>query len=547
MAKILNIEVGNLITRVAEMDSKVKNPKVYSYFSFPTPAGVVEDGFVRENPEFIMAMKAGLHENKIKTKTAVFVVSSTKIVTREVTIPSIKQNQLGTYIKANANDYFPIDLSVYEIAHVLLGTEVADDGKERFRVLVMAAGKDLIAGYNTLASACGLKLNSVEYIGNSVYQVMKVDCGDTATLVVRIEDNVTIASVIAGGSMILQRTLAYGIERAAKAVVDSPEYYESDYASAFKLMCQKACLKVTLNDRTRVIERDDAPFENDHAEEARTKVTATFGQLIGNLVRVSELYNSKEPLNPIKKVVLIGIGSEIINLPKLFRNELGIETVVLQEFSAVSVTKVGEESLSRYAGVFGAALDPVGLVSDSKKSKEKKQANYPLYTLCTFVVMMLALVVLFLKAYLPYNDAVKEEKRLKDLESKYAEAEVVHERFQAVETLYSDLTYKYAMTEHPNDGMLQFFQELEKKLPNDVSISSFTSNSEKTSLVVHVADYEEGAKVLQILRTFEGLRSVNITGISEGEKKSTDEEEENPGIDFEIVCTYYPTVETTEE
>ena len=239
MAKILSIEIGSSLTRVAEMDYKVKNPKVYKLFSFATPDGVTEDGFVQESPDFIAALKGALGANKVKTKNVVFSVTSSKIVTREVVIPGIKTNQLETFISANANDYFPIDLSMYEIAHVLLGTDKTEDGKEKHRVLVMAAGKDLIAGYLKLASSCGLKLACIEYVGTSVYKVIKNECGLEPTLVVRVEDNTTVASVIVNGSMSLQRNLAYGVERAVKAVVDSSEYYETDYASAQKMLCAK--------------------------------------------------------------------------------------------------------------------------------------------------------------------------------------------------------------------------------------------------------------------------------------------------------------------
>ena len=538
MAKILNIEIGNLITRVAEMDFKVKNPKVYHYFSFPTPEGVVEDGFVHENPEFIAAMKGALHEHKVKTRSAVFVVTSSKIVTREVAIPSIKLNQLGTFIKANANDYFPIDLTMYEISHVLLGTDASEDGKEKFRVLVMAAGKDLISGYADLAGKCGLKLHSIEYIGNSLYQLMKSECTDVPTLVVRVEESVTVASILVNGNMALQRTLAYGVERAIKAVMDSSEYYESDYTSAFKLLCQRPCLKVALNDRTRIIESDDAPYESDRMEEARSKVTITFTQLISNLVRVIELYNSKDPINSVKKVVLIGMGSEVVNLTKLFRNEIGIETVALKQFKSVAVLEKGGEGEGRYAGVFGAGLNPVGLMAEGKK-KEKKQVNYGLCTVLALVLVIIVLAYLFLSAFLPNLEEQKEEERLKGLEQQYAEAEIVHKQYLAIETLYNDVDARSALMEHPNDSVLQFFAELEEKLPADTNLTAITSGNADANLIVHVADYEEAAKVLQILRTFESLRDVKIAGIA-----ATDSEE--TGFDLAITCTYYPMGEITE-
>lgn len=553
MAKILSIEIGSSLTRVAEMDYKVKNPKVYKLFSFATPDGVTEDGFVQESPDFIAALKGALGANKVKTKNVVFSVTSSKIVTREVVIPGIKTNQLETFISANANDYFPIDLSMYEIAHVLLGTDKTEDGKEKHRVLVMAAGKDLIAGYLKLASSCGLKLACIDYVGNSVYQVIKNECGLEPTLVVRVEDNTTVASVIVNGSMSLQRNLAYGVERAVKAVVDSSEYYENDYASAQKVLCAKPCLKVALNDRTRILERDEAPFESDKMEEARVKVTATFTQLIGNLVRVIELYNSKDPANRIQKVVLTGIGAEFQNLSKLFTNEIGIPTTVLKDVRSVGTLSVGAENVGRYIGVFGAAIEPVGLMTDIKQ-KEKKVINYGLYTVIALIVIVAALAGIFLKAFLPNQAAKEEEANLLAQEQQYAEAEVVHKQFVAVEELYNDMDLKFAMTEHPNDGLLAFLTELEEKLPSDVALVSFSSNNKSTGMVIHVADYNEAAKVLQILRTFDSLKSVTTSGVSMPKKdytntdnKASNSEEETPeGFDFEVICEYYPSGSSAE-
>ena len=109
MAKILGIEVGNSFTRICELDYKTKNPKLYKYITIPTPNGVINDGFLQENVEFSLAIKKALSDNKITTKQAIFTVSSNKIVTREVMIPAVKTNQVGTYIRANATDYFPIE------------------------------------------------------------------------------------------------------------------------------------------------------------------------------------------------------------------------------------------------------------------------------------------------------------------------------------------------------------------------------------------------------------------------------------------------------
>ena len=119
-ARVLSVEIGSTITRISEMDYRVKNPKLYKYFCIPTPQGVMEDGFLHENAEFIGAFKRALSENKIKTKQVVFSITSSKIVTREVQVPPIKTNQIGGYIKANANDFLmseELSSVAYELAN----------------------------------------------------------------------------------------------------------------------------------------------------------------------------------------------------------------------------------------------------------------------------------------------------------------------------------------------------------------------------------------------------------------------------------------------
>ncbi|MCM1569794.1 MAG: pilus assembly protein PilM [Roseburia sp.] len=521
------------------MDFRVKNPKIYKYFCIPTPQGVLEDGFVQENAEFALSIRRALSENKIRTKNVVFSVTSSKIVTREITIPAIKMNQVGGYVRANANDYFPIDLSVYEIAHVVLGVEKEEGGKDKYRVMVMAAGKDLIAGYAQFAASCGLRLSSVDYTGNGVYQVMKNECGDVPTLVIKVEDNSTIASVIANNSLILQRNLAYGIERAVNTLMESPEFYESSYKEAFHTICQRACVKVALSDRTRVQEYDEAVDESQQAAEARAKITATFSQLIGNLVRVVELYNSKEPLNPIQQVIMVGLGGEVKNLSKLFTNEMGIPTKVLRTLSSVTTYQSMEEpNLGRYVGPVGAGIESVGLVNVESKQKGVKKVNYAPLTVLVIILFMGIIAAICIMAYLPYKEAKDTETSLLAKEKQYAEAEVVHNQYLAVEGLYNDLEEKYKLTKNPNDNMVSFLQELEEKLPSDVNLTTLTSDTEKASMIFKVADYEEAAKVLQILRSFASVRDVTVGNASEESNQETDAGDVR--ISFEAICYYWP-------
>ncbi len=541
-SKILSIEIGNSITRVCEMDFRVKNPKIYKNFCIPTPQGAIEDGFVRDSAEFVAAMRRALTVNKISTKQAVFSVTSSKIVTREVTLPALKINQVGPYIKANANDYFPIDLSMYELAHVVLGNETDDEGKEKLRVMVMAAGKDLISDYSRFASDCGLKFVCLDYSGNGIYQIMRNECGSETTLVIKVEDTATVATVISNGDMLLQRNLAYGIERACNALMESQEHYVGTYTEAFNTMTQKECIKVVLNDRTRVMESDTVYNETEAESDARAAITRTFSQLISNLARVIELHNSKAAGGSISQIILIGIGAEVQNLSKLFTNELGIPTRVLKNMSGANFAALTAEDaalIGRYVATVGAAIAPVDLVLTDKAKRTKSNINYGLLSVLVVILGLLLTGVMLLSAYLPYKEAVDKQEELQQKEQQYAEAEPVHLQHEAILELEKAVSNMCLQTTHANDSIVAFLEELEAKLPADVVLTEIVSNEESAELVIRAKDYEQAAKVLQILRGFESVKDVNLGDAASKQEKEEGKEE---GILFCAICTYYPIV-----
>ena len=131
--KVLSIEVGYSFTKVCELDYKTKKPKIYNSFVLPTPEGTLADGMITVDDGFVALFKNKLAEKGIKTKAAVFTVSSSKIASREVKIPYCKENRIGDLVRANLADYFPIDVSQYMVAHSVL--EVEGVAKEAYQAI----------------------------------------------------------------------------------------------------------------------------------------------------------------------------------------------------------------------------------------------------------------------------------------------------------------------------------------------------------------------------------------------------------------------------
>lgn len=227
MAKVLSIEVGATLTEIVEMDYKVRNPKVYKSLMISTPEGVLDEGMLFGFEHFADALKKMLKLKGFKAKKSIFSVSSNRIASREVEIPHLKDNQIRDYVLANASDYFPVDVSEYNISYSVLEHLQNEDGGKAIRINALAVPTELIQSYQEFAKAAGLELEAIDYDGNSLYQAVKKECGVGSQIVIKIDEKSTIVTVMKDGVQSLTRTVPYGIEEAVDTIIYSHIYSDN--------------------------------------------------------------------------------------------------------------------------------------------------------------------------------------------------------------------------------------------------------------------------------------------------------------------------------
>ena len=193
--KILSIEIGQGLTRVAEIDYKVKNPRIYNIFSIATTPNIVNEGPVTISDLFISELTNAIRRHGISTKKVVFVMNSSRVANRIVQIPFVKANRIADLLAANASDYFPVDMEQYQLIHEVIGT-IEDAGEKKIMLSVLAVPKDLLAAYWELAKTCGLTVIGYDYIGNSLKKMMIREIPEEIKATLKIEDNSSILTII---------------------------------------------------------------------------------------------------------------------------------------------------------------------------------------------------------------------------------------------------------------------------------------------------------------------------------------------------------------
>lgn len=548
--RVLSIEIGNSFTKICEIDYKVKKPKVYKVLTVETPEGVVVDGMLQPTQEYADHLVNALGTNGIRTKKVIFTISSTRVASREVQIPNVKANKIEALVKTNANDYFPVDLTQYEIGHYLAGG-LTEDGK--LRVMALAVPKALLNSYYQLAQMCGWEVECFDYSSNSLYQILRDEKSEKVTMMIKIDENSTIVTVLSAGKVLLQRTVAYGVQDAIETMIASGAYAVNDPMSAVERFQKKTCLNRVLHPGDKLWEENAGRWEDEDAGNvevtaARQKITASLEPLIVGVSRVIDFYDSRNGDTPIERTYVTGLGGSFSGMSKLFTNCLERKVHTLSEMD----DKIGMSKAIRstrpaaYISCLGAVLAPVGLIDKSQqKAKGMTVVSGTNYTFVSVAVLVLGVILSIAMAVTSltrYFGTVAENVALQARVEELQPAQAVYNEYLSAAAQYDKYKYLYEYTENPNENLVEFINELEQILPDSFYTDSFSSDQTGISMTVNVEGKAAAARTILNIRNMESIEDVQISNI-------TDNQDEMGGswVMFSMTGTYRELSDETEE
>lgn len=548
--RVLSIEIGNSFTKICEIDYKVKKPKVYKVLTVETPEGVVVDGMLQPTQEYADHLVNALGTNGIRTRKVIFTISSTRVASREVQIPNVKASKIEALVKTNANDYFPVDLTQYEIGHYLAGG-LTEDGK--LRVMALAVPKALLNSYYQLAQMCGWEVECFDYSSNSLYQILRDEKTETVTMMIKIDENSTIVTVLSAGKVLLQRTVAYGVQDAIETMIASGAYAVNDPMSAVERFQKKTCLNRVLHQGDKLWEENAGRWEDEDAGNvevtaARQKITASLEPLIVGVSRVIDFYDSRNGDTPIERTYVTGLGGSFSGMSKLFTNCLERKVHTLSDMD----DKIGMSKAIRstrpaaYISCLGAVLAPVGLIDKSQqKGKGMTVVSGTNYTFVSVAVLVLGVILSIAMAVTSltrYFGTVAENVALQARVEELQPAQTVYNEYLSTAAQYDKYKYLYEYTENPNENLVEFINELEQILPDSFYTDSFSSDQTGISMTVNVEGKAAAARTILNIRNMESIEDVQISNI-------TDNQDEMGGswVMFSMTGTYRELSDETEE
>lgn len=569
--KVISIEIGYSLTRICETDYKSKTHKVYKSFTVPTPDGVLNDGALMITQEYVDMLKKALTENKVKTRQVMFTITSAKIASREVVIPFVKENRIGDVVNANASDYFPVDLSQYQLAYSILGVIGETKGTQQYKLLVMAAPTALLSGYYDLAKALKLELAAIDYAGNSIYQVVREECAQGNNLIVKIDERSTLVMVVQNGVLSFTRNVSYGVDEALDAVMESRQWGDiQDFSQALQVLENNDCVVLPKRATAQESETSEtvlqaAEVSGTAAEEnavstgaepevtpetrAKQAVTEALQPLTGGIARVIDYYVSHNGNATIDRVLITGLGANVRGLADLLSREINHPIEILRQAAGWTLEKsFKKEYYGEYTACVGAAAAPLGFKKEADKGKGKTQGagagksgmavNGKAIAYTLLIVGIIIAIVLAVIPTVRYIGLMKDNVELRAQSAELQEIIPIYNEYVTTKTEYTKVNAMYEATENRNEELYDFLAELEEKLPSSVNVLSLTSDAATVTINMKVGSKDEAAAAVEQLRTFDSLigEAVTVSALT------AEEEAESgvTGVNFTVVALYRP-------
>lgn len=451
--KVLSIEVGDFTTKICVMNYRKKHPKIYQMLTLDTPQGCVEDGLIQDKFALAEAVKNKMRGRYANVTDVVFTISSTRIAVHEVVIPMVKQKDIRDYVDAGVADYFPINISDYAISYMILERL---NQEKKYRILVIAVNNFLLTTYSELAKLLKLNIISIDYLGNSILQMIKTQISHKETsMFVQINEKNSLVNIMDNGVLRLTRTIGYGIE-------DSLE------------------------------------------------------NITSNINRVLEYYASKNTEGTVQTMYLSGVGARADEITELLHHEFGLQIKYIEGLNGINIKQAfisKSTVVSDYMNCIGASLAPLGIFPKQYLKKEEiKSSRKELLEIGALVAV--ASIALIITSQAKLSNAENERTRLnkeiaglKQVETIYEENNKLSDKMSLLSTIDKNC---YRNTEQ----LGELLDEIEAKLPKSTIIQSFQANETELIMDVSIDSMESAAMTFVQLDTMKLITDVKTEQIT---------------------------------
>lgn len=329
------LDIGYSTIKLVYLEHEKQSGKLLAYGMAPTPKGGMLSEADFDKQSLVEIIKRLCKETRVNTEYAVVSLPESQVFTRIIEIPAVADKDLANAIQFEAEQYIPRSLSEVSFKWQIINKGDKVKGTNTVVILV-AAPLTLIQKYIDITRKAGLKIIAMEtdliaqaraLVGNNPYS--------PTTMIVSIGSFNTDLSIIKGGSIYFTRAIASGGTTMTKSIM-SDFSLEEEQAENYK--------------------RTYGLLEEHFEGKVFNSLKPTLELITNEIRRAISFYQTKNPNDQVKRVVLSGGSAKLPGLIIYLANSLGTEVQIGDAWFNIKKDKSIEAQLSEDAPIYSIAV-----------------------------------------------------------------------------------------------------------------------------------------------------------------------------------------------
>lgn len=343
---LISIDIGTSITKLVVGNYRGNKVNILHMVSITTPSNSINDGQVIDLNKLKDAIQDGMNSIKIQTKKVIFTLESTASITRELSLPYAKNQELKQMLMFEVQQYFPTDLDEYVIQSRKL-EDSEEDGVKKSKILVAALPKLIIKTYLELADALGLEPIALDVHSNGITKFFEKN--QNINNHSRNRDQ-TIAIVDLGYENINVNIIDKDILRFNRLLTVGGKEIDLNIANNLDLSLEEA-RKIKLEDGISKLESTPSFVIED-------VISSCIDNWLEEIQRIFKFYTSRSPENKVDKIYLCGGHANLKNITKNFELFFDIPTECITYADCIDIknNQIKDIPITTFLNAIGAII-----------------------------------------------------------------------------------------------------------------------------------------------------------------------------------------------
>ena len=314
---IIGIDIGASAVKLAQLKESKGTYILKALDIEPLPSEAVVDSSIMDSSAVVQAIKDLVERNNIgKNSNVAVAVSGHSVIIRKISLPLMTDEELGTSIQWEAEQYIPFDIADVFIDYHIIGPDPEDQGK--MEVVLVAARREFVDEYTGVIRESGMNPVVVDV---GCFAVENIYC---SLYTEEILDSVALIDIGASGAQI--SVLKENVSVFTREVQMGGDSYNEELQKHFGLSTDDAeLLKI------------DGSFEDVDVQEASNVIQGVSDNLVQEICRALDFFSATFNDEKVSKVYLTGGVCLTPGLLEKFESSLDIPVDLLDPFSRMTI------------------------------------------------------------------------------------------------------------------------------------------------------------------------------------------------------------------